>query len=102
MSDPNIAPIIKKLLSLDTPVARRIFEIALLLLLIVGASYLMQRYKGTPVEFAAGTVAILGSLVVFLMMLILVATIVGSAKSDIGPDKKEVGREPGQPPSTNN
>ena len=89
MTDPNIAPVIKKLLSLDTPVARRIFEIALLLGLIVGASYLMQRYKGTPVEVAAGTVAIFGSLAVLLMIFALIATIVSSAKRDMESDKKE-------------
>lgn len=86
MSDPSIAAILKKLLSLDTPVARRIFEIALLVGLIWFCSYVGERNKGKElVEFAANLVEVFGGLILFAMLAGLVVTILADVKNTLPP-----------------
>jgi hypothetical protein len=82
MTDP-VVPILKRLLSLDTPVARRIFEIALLLGLIFAASYLKEHSRDQMVIFAATTVSVLGSLLLIFMMFVLITVFVSKARKDV-------------------
>jgi len=89
--DPNIPVVVKKLLSLDTPVSKRIFEIALLLGLIVVASYFRDHYHDSAgvVNFAAGLIGVFGGLVLFVMIFVLLMTVVAHAPKDIeSGDKK--------------
>jgi Na+/proline symporter len=87
--DPNIAPILKRLLSLDTPVARRILEIALMLGLITFASYLMDRHKGSLIATAAEVVATFGVLVVLVMIMVLVITVVSTGSQEMKSKAKD-------------
>ena len=75
MPDPTIG-ILKKLLSLDTPVAVRIFEIALLLCLIAFAAYMSEDVRNPLVIIAAQTIGVFGVLAIMALIVVLIATIV--------------------------
>lgn len=78
MPDPITASVIKKLLSLQTPIAVRIFEIALLLGLIAASQYVADHFKsshGSFLELAAESVGIVGFLALFFLMFSLIAII---------------------------
>ena len=75
MPDPTIG-ILKKLLSLDTPVAVRIIEIALLLCLIAFAAYMSEDVRNPLVIIAAQTIGVFGVLAIMALIVVLIATIV--------------------------
>jgi predicted membrane protein len=80
--------VVNKLLSLDTPVSGRIFEIALLLGLIIGAAYVKNSVKDTTVQFAAALVLMFGALILFIMLAVLVAVVVRGASETRPKDEK--------------
>lgn len=85
MPDPSVPIVLKKLLSLDTPVSRRIFEIALMLALIIGASYAGEHYKDKEglITFACEIVGVFGGMVLLLLIAVLVMTIIHDAQSTL-------------------
>ena len=85
-ADPTVSTVITKLLSLDTPVSRRVLEIALLLGLIVAAAYVREHSKDPTVLFATGLISVGGSFVLLMMVFLLAGTVVANAKKDL--DKK--------------
>jgi hypothetical protein len=87
MPDPIVTtPVLKKLLSLNTPVALRIFEIALLLGLIVVSAYLGEQLKQYPIIYVAtGIIETFGTLLLMAMVIGLFITIM----KELTPDKKE-------------
>jgi len=91
MPDPNIALVLKKLLSLDTPVSKRIFDIALLLALVVAASYIRDHFKDRAgmVEFATMAISVFGGLALFFMVFGLIRTAVTSAMKDVQSEDKK-------------
>lgn len=64
--DPISTSVVKKLLSLETPIATRVFEIALLLGLILASAYVYDHFKDNQAmaaaEFAAMGVCMFGTL----------------------------------------
>jgi hypothetical protein len=80
--------VVKKLLSLDTPVSARIFEIALLLGLITGAAYVKSSVKDSTVQLAAALVLTFGALILFIMLLVLVGVVVRGACETPPKDEK--------------
>jgi hypothetical protein len=85
---PTVPAVVKKLLSLDTPVSGRIFEIALLLGLIIGAAYVKNSVKDTTVQFAAALVLVFGALILFILLALLVAVVVRGASETRPKDEK--------------
>jgi hypothetical protein len=67
--------IVKRLLSLKTPVAQRIMELMLFLALIWGAGWVTQSASHSGVKFVAGMIMSLGGLVGFVLMMSLLVTV---------------------------
>jgi len=82
MADRILAAVLRKLLALDTPFGVRIFEIALLFGLIVGASYVRARIHDPIVFMAAYAIGTFG----YLLMLARVFSLIDSLTE---PDKKK-------------
>ncbi len=88
MADPTSSLILRKLLSLDTPVARRIFELALLVGLIGFSAYMGEHYKSPGMIFVTGMIGVFGALAALYMLFALLIAIAGTAKKDVeGPEQ---------------
>ena len=86
MTDPLIPPIVKRLLALDTPVARRILELALFGLLMWGCAWCMESAtvpKG--LKIIATFIFVPGLFVAFAMLIGIAVTVL---KSIDGPTEK--------------
>jgi hypothetical protein len=81
--------IVKRLLSLKTPVAQRIMELMLFLALIWGAGWVTQNASHSGAKFVAGMIMLLGGLVGFVLMMSLLVTVF---KSIEGSEDNERGR----------
>ena len=78
MSTPSIPPgILKRLMALDTPVARRIFELMLFLMLMCGAGYVSEHGPGMA-KLAATMILAFSALLSIMMLMSLMFTIFGS------------------------
>ena len=82
MADPTIPTVLKKLLSLDTPVSLRIFETALLLGLILCSAYVKEHTKDEMVLFATNLIGVMGGMILLAMLVIIGVTVVANAKRD--------------------
>jgi hypothetical protein len=102
MSDPSlIAVFLRKLLYFDSPVVRRLLEMAAVLALIWLAAIAKQR---APVElgFVAGIIITLGPIILFLQFMFLFMTIITAAirEQDAQVSKRDGNSDHKSPPDS--
>lgn len=84
MTAPSIPPpFLRRLLALDTPVARRIFELALFVLVLAACAWCMDNKElSESVRFLAGFIFMPGVLIAGILLFSVAATVVKDIKEN--------------------